>query len=89
MIVEINVIPADGNLQASNEIAEVIYLVDASGLNYQLMPAGARVEGECGQLMALVTRCHLRLHECSPSVMILIKMEDSEGMYPHPVRSIA
>ncbi|MHB1294666.1 MAG: thiamine-binding protein [Anaerolineae bacterium] len=89
MIVEISVIPADGDLFASNEIAEVVYLVDASGLDYQLTPAGARVEGDCSQLMELVTRCHLRLHECSPSVMTLIRMEDSEGMFAHPERSIA
>ncbi|MHB0856811.1 MAG: thiamine-binding protein [Anaerolineae bacterium] len=89
MLVEISVIPADGDLFASHEIAEVIYLVDESGLDYELTPAGARVKGECTELMDLVHCCHLRLHECSPSVMTIIKMEDSQGMLGHSVRSIA
>jgi uncharacterized protein (TIGR00106 family) len=76
MLVELSVIPLGRSVHLSDEIAEVLQLVDASGLPYQLTPSGTCIEGEWDEVMALVRRCHERARELSSHVMTTIEIED-------------
>ena len=46
MLIDLTVIPLRGGRHISDEVAEVIKLIDASGLPYQLTPSGTCIEGE-------------------------------------------
>ncbi len=91
MLIELNIIPL-GETHLSNMIAEVIRIVDASGLPYQLTPCGTCIEGEWDEVMALTRRCHERMREYSPHVITLIQIEDQEGVQDkitHNVTSVS
>lgn len=79
MLAELTIIPLTGDTQMGDEIAEVLKLIDASGLPYQLNPAGTCIEGDWDEVMPLVRRCHERVRELSPHVMTMIKIEDEAG----------
>jgi uncharacterized protein (TIGR00106 family) len=76
MLVELSIIPLGRGTHISDEIAEVLELVDASGLPYQLTPSGTCIEGEWEEVMALVRHCHERARELSPHVITTVKIED-------------
>jgi len=79
MLVEMAVITLGGDTHLSDEIAEVLKVVDASGLPYELTAAGTCIEGDWDEVIPLVRRCHERARELSPHVMTLLKIEDEEG----------
>ena len=79
MLVELSVIPLQGGNSVSDEIAEVLALVHASGLPYQLTPSGTCIEGEWEDVMTLVRQCHEQARRRSPHVVTTLKIEDEEG----------
>jgi uncharacterized protein (TIGR00106 family) len=89
MLVELSLIPLGGDSHLSEEIAEALELVVASGLPYQLTPSGTCIEGEWEEVMSLVKRCHDRMREMSPHVITLIKIEDEKGERNKLTRNIA
>ncbi|WP_250125804.1 thiamine-binding protein [Chroococcidiopsis sp. CCMEE 29] len=46
MSVELSIIPLGGDTHLSTEIAEILKLIDESGLPYQLTPSGKCIEDE-------------------------------------------
>jgi uncharacterized protein (TIGR00106 family) len=79
MLVELSIVPVGGDAHLSDEIAEVLKIIDVSGLPYQLTPTGTCLEGEWEEVMSVVRQCHSRARERSPHVMTWIKIEDDEG----------
>lgn len=79
MLVDLTVIPLRGGRHISDEVAEVIKLIDASGLPYQLTPSGTCIEGEWETVMPLVQRCHHVVRSMSSHVVTLIKIEEEYG----------
>jgi uncharacterized protein (TIGR00106 family) len=79
MLFEFNVIPVNAEVSMSDEIAKVLEIVDRSGLRYKLTPAGTCVEGEWGEVMDLIHRCHQRIREDTSHVVLFIKVEDEAG----------
>ena len=79
MLVDLTVIPLRGGRHISDEVAEVIKLIDASGLPYQLTPSGTCIEGDWEAVMSLIQRCHNVVRSMSSHVVTLIKIEDESG----------
>lgn len=79
MLIQLTVVPLGGDIHLSDEIAEVLKLVDDSGLPYQLTPSGTCIEGEWDEVMELVRRCHERVRRDSPHVITTIRIEDDQG----------
>ena len=88
MLVELSIIPLGGDTHLSDEIAEVLELVDASGLPYQLTPSGTCIEGEWDEVLSLVRRCHERARARSNHVFTTIRIEDEEGGRDKLVRNV-
>jgi uncharacterized protein (TIGR00106 family) len=88
MLAELSVIPLGGDTHMSDELAEVLKLVDAYGLPYQLTPSGTCVEGEWNEVMELIRQCHSRVREKSPHVITMIKIEDEEGAHDKLSRNV-
>lgn len=89
MLVELSILPLGGDTHLSDEIAEVVKLVDESGLPYQLTPSGTCIEGEWDEVMTLVRRCHDRARGFSPHVITTLQIEDEEGATDKLARNVS
>ena len=81
MLVEFSIIPLGESVHLSGPIAEVLRLVDASGLPYELTPAGTCVEGGWDEVMSLLKQCHEHVRRTSMRVIWLIKIDDEENSH--------
>jgi len=88
MLVELSIIPLGGDTHLSTEIAEVLKLIDESGLPYQLTPSGTCIEGEWDNVMPLIRQCHNRACSTSSHVITTIKIEDEAGEQDKLTRNI-
>lgn len=89
MLIELSIVPLGGDTHLSDEIAEVLRLVDASGLPYQLTPSGTCIEGEWDEVMGLVRKCHEVTRQRSRHVLTTISIEDEEGARDKLTRNVA
>lgn len=78
MLAELAIIPLGRGTHLSTEIAAILEVVDASGLPYQLTPAGTCIEGEWDEVMAVVRRCHEKARSISPHVITTLRIDDEE-----------
>ena len=79
MLIEFSIVPIGTSSSLSAKIAEVLDIVDASGLPYRLTPMGTIVEGEWDELMRLVKRCHRRMMRHEERVLTRIIIDDRKG----------
>lgn len=79
MLAELTIIPLGTGASMSDELAEVLKIVDASGLAYQLTPSGTCIEGDWDQLMRVARQCHDHARGISSHVMTTIEIEDEQG----------
>lgn len=79
MLAELSILPVRGSTHLSDDLAEVLKLIDASGLRYQLTPSGTCIEGDWEEVMTLVQKCHERALALAPHVFTTIRIEDEKG----------
>lgn len=79
LLAEISMWPMDKGVSVSEPVSKVLAVIDESGLPYKLGPLGTCVEGEVGDVMRLVERCHAVLEEDSDRIACSIKMDWRRG----------
>jgi len=79
MLVEFSIVPLDKGIHLSEYIAQVLELVEKSGLDYHLHAMGTLVEGEWDEVLPLIKECHMRIRKISARVLTTIKIDDREG----------
>jgi uncharacterized protein (TIGR00106 family) len=79
MLVELSVTPLGHGTHLSKDVAEVLRIIDDSGLPYCLTPSGTCIEGDWDEVMELVKRCHQKARTLSNHVLTTLRMEDEEG----------
>jgi uncharacterized protein (TIGR00106 family) len=79
MLVDLSIVPLNGNEHTSDEIARALSIIEASGVRYELTPAGTCLEGSWEEVMPVIERCHREVRKHAPHVVTLIKIEDDEG----------
>lgn len=79
MLAELTIVPLGRGEHLSTAIAEVLDVVDRSGVRYKFTPSGTCLEGEWEEVMEVVRQCHARARESSRHVMTTIRIEDEEG----------
>lgn len=79
MIVEFSITPIGKGESLSGDVAQILDLVDKSGLEYRLTPMGTVVEGEWDEVMALIKRCHRAMRERADRVATWIHIDDQKG----------
>jgi uncharacterized protein (TIGR00106 family) len=58
MLAEFSIIPIGVGSSIGDRLAEVLKIVDSSGLPYKVNPMGTVVEGEWDDIMRLIKKCH-------------------------------
>ena len=79
MLAELSIVPLGRGEHLSEALAEILDVVDRSGIRYKFTPCGTCLEGEWDEVMEVVRRCHAKAREGSRHVMTTVRIEDEEG----------
>lgn len=91
MLIEFSIVPIGPSSSMSAKVAEILDIVDSSGLSYRLTPMGTIVEGEWDELMRLVKKCHTKMLRHEERVLTNIIIDDRKGKtgrISHKVRAV-
>ncbi len=84
MLVEFATFPMDKGVKLSKPIAQVIDLIDKSGLKYQTTAMCTLVEGDWDPVFALIKKCHYHLRKSSTRIYTRIVVDDRKN-FPNPM----
>ncbi len=76
MLASFSILPVGVGEKLSGQVAEIISLIDESGLDYRMGAMETTVEGEFEEVMDLIARCHHLMRRLSPRVLTSIKIDD-------------
>ncbi len=91
MLAEFSVAPIDRGSGMSGPVAEIMRLIEESGLDYLVNPMGTVVEGPCDEVFDLIRRCHLRMKDFSDRVATSVKIDDrkdAEGAIRRKIEAV-
>ena len=76
MLMELSVIPLGRGRSISADVADLVKIIDASGLDYRLTAAGTILEGNWEQLMDVSRKCHTEMRKKTERVVTFVKIDD-------------
>lgn len=79
MLVEFSIVPIGVGSSIGDQLAEVLNIVDMSGLPYKVNPMGTVVEGEWEEIMKLIKKCHRAVMKKSERALTTISIDDRKG----------
>lgn len=79
MLVEFSIIPIGVGSSIGDQLAEVLKIVDASGLPYKVNPMGTVIEGEWDEIMKLIKKCHKTVMKSEERALTTISIDDRKG----------
>jgi uncharacterized protein (TIGR00106 family) len=79
MMIEFSVVPLGKGASVGAAIARVLKIVMDSGVPYKANPMGTVIEGDWGQLMDLIKKCHDEAMRDADRVVTSIKVDDYRG----------
>ena len=79
MLAQFTIAPLDKGESLSKYVAEIIDLIDKSGLEYRLGAMGTTVEGTVDDVFDLIKECHQKMRLYSRRVITNIAIDDREG----------
>jgi uncharacterized protein (TIGR00106 family) len=79
MLIEFSIVPVGSGSSIGDRLAEVLKIVDESGLPYKLNPMGTVVEGEWDDLLRLVKKCHKAVMKTEERAITTISIDDRKG----------
>ena len=91
MLLELSVIPLGRGRSISADLADLMKIIDASGLDYRLTAAGTILEGTWDQVMDVAKKCHSEMLGKTERVITLMKVDDyaqRTGRLPAAVASV-
>jgi len=79
MLVAFSIIPIGVGSSLGAHLAEVLKIVDASGLPYKVNPMGTVIEGEWDEVMKLIKKCHKTVLKTGERSVTTISIDDRKG----------
>lgn len=76
MLLELSVIPLGRGRSISADVADLVKLIDASGLDYRVTAAGTILEGSWEQVMDVARKCHAEMRKKTERVVTFMKIDD-------------
>jgi len=76
MVLELTIIPLASGRSMSGDIAGLVEIFEASGLDYRMTAFGTLIEGTWDQLMDVAKRCHLEIRTKSERVLTMMRLDD-------------
>ena len=78
-IAEVAVIPVGHSVSISDEVAEVIKIIEASGMHYKVNPMCTVVQGDADDLFDLMKQCHHSVAQHVDRVFTTIIIDDRKN----------
>jgi len=79
MLAIFSTFPVGKSDSLSKDVAQIIKMIEDSGIECQTTAMGTIVEGEWDEVMELIKKCHFKLREFSTRVSTKISIDDREG----------
>jgi uncharacterized protein (TIGR00106 family) len=79
MLASFSISPVGVGEALSKHVAEIVDIIDKSGLKYKLGAMQTTVEGDDAEVMALILRCHRHMRAKAKRVVTHIAIDDREG----------
>ena len=79
MLVELSIVPIGIGSSIGDQLAEILSIIDASGLPYKVNPMGTVIEGEWDDIMKLVKKCHKTVMKAGERALTTIIIDDRKG----------
>jgi uncharacterized protein (TIGR00106 family) len=79
MLASFTIIPIGTGDELKDKIAQVVSIIDNSGLPYTFGAMQTTIEGEPDQVMNLIMQCHTHMRSLSSRVLTSITIDDREG----------
>ena len=79
MLISLSVIPLGVGSELREALAEVLRVIDASGLPYHLNSMATEIEGEWEEVMAVVKAAHEVGRRAGGRVLTTVIIDDREG----------
>jgi uncharacterized protein (TIGR00106 family) len=76
MLLELSVIPLGRGRSISADLADLVKIIDASGLDYRLTAAGTILEGNWEQVVDVARKCHATMRQKTDRVVTFMKVDD-------------
>ena len=76
MLLELSIVPLGRGRSISADVADLVKIIDASGLDYRLTAAGTIIEGAWDQLMHVAKNCHGEMRKKTERVITFMKVDD-------------
>ena len=76
MVMELTIIPLGGGRSISGDIANLVKIIEGSGLHYRMTAFGTLVEGSWDQLLALAKECHFAVRSRTDRVLTMLRIDD-------------
>jgi len=80
MLAEFSIVPIGSGSSIGDKLAEVLRIVDASGLPYKANPMGTVIEGEWDDVLKLIKKCHMALMKNGERTLTNITIDDRKDM---------
>lgn len=78
MLASFSVVPVGIGDELKEAVAEVLDIIDRSGLSYTLGAMQTTIEGDEEEIMALIMKCHRHMRKLSSRVLTHITIDDRE-----------
>jgi uncharacterized protein (TIGR00106 family) len=79
MLIEFSIVPVGTGSSIGDNLAEVLKIVDESGLPYKINPMGTVVEGEWDELLRLVKKCHKTVMKKAERAITTVSIDDRKN----------
>jgi uncharacterized protein (TIGR00106 family) len=79
MLIEFSIVPIGSSSSVGDRVAEVLKIVEESGLPYKVNPMGTVVEGEWDKVFGLVKKCQKAVMKKEERVLTTITVDDRKG----------
>jgi len=80
MLFQVTIFPTDNKTAGvSVPVAQIIDLIDNSGLPYKVSSMSTVIEGDWPEVMDLINKCRLKLREEHSRLYIVISVDDRRG----------
>jgi uncharacterized protein (TIGR00106 family) len=79
MLIEFTVVPLGVGPELKMPVAQVVDMIDKSGLPYQVTATSTIIEGEWDRVMPLVKQCIEDVRRSAPRVVAMLKIDDEAG----------
>ncbi len=79
MLAEVSIIPIGIGSSIGDKLAEVLKIIDASGLPYKVNPMSTVIEGEWDEIMKLIKNCHEAVMKTGERAITTITIDDRKG----------